>query len=106
MKPSPGGSASEVPWGVVTVTSTVPAGPAGVVKHFDELLRPLVDTLGFSVARIDLFCDVEGIAFSAEDRPGFVCRGSVCTTHEADRICTGFSFGSRRTQRISALIYD
>ena len=82
------------------------AGPSGVVKHFDELLRPLVDALGFSVARIDLFCDVEGIAFSAEDRAGFVCRGSVCTTHEADRICTGFSFGSRRTQRISARIYD
>ena len=26
--------------------------------------------------------------------------------YEADRICTGFSFGSRRTQRISARIYD
>jgi hypothetical protein len=81
-------------------------GPAGVVQHFDELLRPLVDTLGFSVARLDLFCDFEGLAFSVEDRPGFLCRGAVCTTYETDRACTGFAFGSRRTGRISARIYD
>ena len=82
------------------------AGPAGTVRHFDELLRPLVDGLGFSVARIDLFCDLESMALQRRGPPGFVCRGDVCTTHEADRVCTGFSFGSRRTQRISARIYD
>src|SRR5580658_8140421 len=50
-------------------------GPMATVRHFDELLRPLVDRLGFSVARIDLFCDVEGMAMSGEDRRGFLCRG-------------------------------
>src|SRR5580658_846145 len=50
-------------------------GPMATVRHFDELLRPLVDRLGFSVARIDLFCDVEGMAMSGENRRGFLCRG-------------------------------
>jgi hypothetical protein len=82
------------------------AGPAGVVRHFDELLRSEVDRLVLSVARIDLFCDVEGMALRGEDRRGFLCRGDDCTTYEAGHVCTGFAFGSRRTQRISARIYD
>jgi hypothetical protein len=39
-------------------------GPADTVWHFEGLLRPVVDALGFSVARIDLFCDLEGMAFA------------------------------------------
>lgn len=81
-------------------------GPAGIVAHFDTLLRPLVENLGFAVARLDLFCDLENLKLCAGDRPGFVCRGTSCTTYETDRVCTGFSFGSRRTQHISARIYD
>ena len=81
-------------------------GPAGTVRHFDELLRPEMDRLVLSVARLDLFCDVEGMALRGEDRRGFLCRGDDCTTYEAGHICTGFAFGSRRTQRISARIYD
>lgn len=81
-------------------------GPAGTVRHFDELLRPEMDRLVLSVARIDLFCDVEGMLLGGEDRRGFLCRGDDCTTYEAGHVCTGFSFGSRRTQRISARIYD
>jgi len=79
-------------------------GPAGTVHHFDQLLRPVVDRLGLSVARIDLFCDVEGMELRGEDRRGFLCRGDGCTTYEAGHVCTGFAFGSRRTQRISARI--
>jgi hypothetical protein len=81
-------------------------GPAGTVRHFDDLLRPLVDRLGLSVARIDLFCDVEGMELRGEDRRGFLCRGDDCTTYEAGHVCNGFAFGSRRIQRISARIYD
>lgn len=77
-----------------------------MVRHFEEVLAPVVEQLGFSVARLDLFCDVEGLELKADDRRGFVCRGAVCTTYEADRVCTGFALGSRRTQRISARIYD
>jgi hypothetical protein len=36
-------------------------GPAGTIRHFEELLRPVVGALGLSVARIDLFCDLEGM---------------------------------------------
>ncbi|HEY1831367.1 MAG TPA: hypothetical protein VGG38_14115 [Acidimicrobiales bacterium] len=81
-------------------------GLVGPVRHFEDLLRPVVDGLGLSVARIDLFCDLENMLFQGDDRRAFLCRGDVCTTYEADHVCTGFSFGSRRTQRISARIYD
>jgi hypothetical protein len=81
-------------------------GPAGVVAHFDSLLRPVVENLGFSVARVDLFCDLENLKLSAQDRLGFLCRGTSCTTYEAGRVCTGFAFGSRRNGHISARIYD
>jgi hypothetical protein len=81
-------------------------GPEGVVQHFEELLEPVVENLGFSVARIDLFCDLENVELCAEDRPAFVCRGTACTTYETDRVCTGFAFGSRRNGHISARIYD
>jgi len=81
-------------------------GPGGTVTHFEELLGPLVENLAFSVARIDLFCDLEHLELCAEDRPGFVCRANACTTYEAERVCTGFAFGSRRTQHISARLYD
>ena len=81
-------------------------GPAGTVRHFDELLRPLMDRLVLHVARIDLFCDVEGLVLRGEDRRAFLCRGDDCTTYEAGHVCTGFAFGSRRTQRISARMYD
>ena len=81
-------------------------GPAGAVADFGSLLRPVVENLGFSVARVDLFCDLEHLELCAEDRPGFLCRGTACTTYEAGRICTGFAFGSRRNGHISARIYD
>jgi hypothetical protein len=81
-------------------------GPAGTVRHFDELLRPLMDRLVFTVARIDLFCDVQGLVLRGDDRSAFLCRGDASTTYEAGHVCTGFAFGSRRTQRISARIYD
>ncbi len=44
--------------------------------------------------------------FGAQDRSAFVCRGDGCTTYENANTVTGFVFGSRRTQRISARLYD
>jgi hypothetical protein len=35
-----------------------------------------------------------------------LCRGDGCTTYEAGHVCTRFAFGSRKTQRISAGLYD
>jgi hypothetical protein len=81
-------------------------GPEETVRHFDQLLRPFVEGMVLSVARLDLFLDVEGIALCAADREAFVCRADDCTTYETGKVVTGFSFGSRRTQRISARLYD
>jgi hypothetical protein len=41
-----------------------------------------------------------------EDRQAFLCRGDACTTYEAGHVCTGFTFWSRKPQRIYGRIYD
>jgi len=82
------------------------AGPEETVRHFEALLRPFVEDMVLSVARLDLFLDVEGMALCAADRGAFVCRADDAMTYETGNALTGFSFGSRRTQRISARLYD
>ena len=79
-------------------------GPQETVRHFADLVRPFIEGLVLSVARIDLFCDMEGMELRGEDRRGFVCRGDDCTTEDGH--LPGFAFGSRRTRRISARFYD
>lgn len=81
-------------------------GPEETVRHFGELVRPFVEGLVLSVARLDLFVDMEGMDLCTLDRSAFVCRGDGCTTYENGNAVTGFTFGSRRTQRISARLYD
>ena len=41
----------------------------------------------------------------AADLKAFVCRADDCMTYETGHVVTGFTFGSRRTQRICRL-YD
>jgi hypothetical protein len=43
-------------------------GPEETVRHFDQLLRPFVEGMVLSVARLDLFLDVQGVALCAADR--------------------------------------
>jgi hypothetical protein len=81
-------------------------GPEATVQHFADLLAPYVEGLGLSVARMDLFADFEGLALCRDDRAGFVCRGDESTTYEVGTDVTGFNFGSRKTQRIAARLYD
>jgi excisionase family DNA binding protein len=81
-------------------------GPEETVRHFADLVRPFVDGLVLSVARLDLFVDMEGMQLCAHDRSAFVCRGDGCTTYENDNVVTGFAIGSRRTQHVSARLYD
>ena len=81
-------------------------GPQETVRHFADLVRPFIEGLVLSVARLDLFVDMEGMQLCAQDRSAFVCRGDGCTTYENANTVTGFAFGSRRTQRISARLYD
>ena len=81
-------------------------GPEETVRHFADLVRPFVEGLVLRVARLDLFVDVEGMQLCAQDRSAFVCRSDGCTTYENANTVTGFAFGSRRTQRISARLYD
>jgi hypothetical protein len=81
-------------------------GPEETVRHFADLVRPFIEGLVLSVARLDLFVDLEGMQLCAQDRSAFVSRGDGCTTYENGNTVTGFAFGSRRTKRISARLYD
>ena len=81
-------------------------GPEETVRHFADLVRPFIEGLVLSVARLDLFVDLEGMELCARDRSAFVSRGDGCTTYENGNTVTGFAFGSRRTKRISARLYD
>ncbi len=81
-------------------------GPDETVRHFDDLVRPFIEGLVLSVARLDLFVDMEGMQLCAQDRSAFVCRGDGCTTYENGNVVTGFALGSRRNQRITARLYD
>lgn len=81
-------------------------GPEETVRHFADLVRPFMEGLVLSVARLDLFVDMEGMQLCSQDRSAFVCRGDGCTTYENGPTVTGFAFGSRKTQRISARLYD
>lgn len=56
-----------------------------MVRHFADLVRPFIEGLVLSVARLDLFVDMEGMQLCAQDRNAFVCRGDGCTTYETTR---------------------
>ena len=43
-------------------------GPEETVRHFADLVRPFIEGLVLSVARLDLFVDMEGMQLCAHDR--------------------------------------
>ena len=62
--------------------------------------------VGFTVSRIDLHHDCQGWALTGDDRHRFVCRARDLATYEADFELSGFSFGNRTSQTVTARIYD
>lgn len=81
-------------------------GPERTVEVVSELLAPEFGRLNWSVSRVDVFCDVQGCEFSAQDARRFVCRADTRRTFEDSGRLTGFSFGSRTTKTLSARLYD
>lgn len=81
-------------------------GPKGTVELVSGFLSPELGTLSWSVSRLDLFCDVEGLELCAQDARRFVCRADARRTFELGGVLSGFTFGTRKTKTLSARLYD
>lgn len=81
-------------------------GPQGTVELLTEMLAPELGQLVFGVSRVDLFADWQGWTLTHADAERFVCRADARRTYEVAGTLTGFTFGSRSTQTISARLYD
>jgi hypothetical protein len=81
-------------------------GPRATVDRFRELLGDLVDGLTFSVSRIDLYADFQGLSPDASCRERFVCRAGAVRVFEQEGSFTGIQLGMRSTKTFSARIYN
>lgn len=108
-------------YGVVGVTpsETLPAlriqprteflhavGPIEAVEWFAQAFGEAIGPLRLSVSRIDLHCDVQGWHLDGEDRHRFLCRADSRVLYETNEEFTGFAFGNRKTNTITARVYD
>lgn len=64
-----------------------------------------LEAVAWDVARLDLFCDVQGWDVSVADRTGFVCRATATAEFRENGALTGLTFG-RRGGRVYTRIYD
>jgi hypothetical protein len=81
-------------------------GPQQCVDRFSELLAGRVDNLSFTVSRVDLFVDLQGLDLDAGCRERFVCRAGAIRVFEQDGAFTGIQLGMRTTKTFSARIYN
>ncbi len=81
-------------------------GPAAGLEWFTSRCEEAFGGIEWSPNRVDLFCDVQGWQLSGDDRDRFAFRGRTLATLEAPTQLTGFRFGSRGTDTVSARIYD
>ena len=80
-------------------------GPAATVDTFSSLTSA-IDPVEWSVARADLFADVQGFWPEANSRDRFVCRARTLNTFEEAGDLTGFQFGRRKGGGITARLYE
>jgi hypothetical protein len=81
-------------------------GAQATVDRFRQLLAPLVEALTFSVTRVDLYADFQGLALDASCRERFVCRAGAVRVFEEEGAFTGIQLGKRSTKTFSARIYN
>lgn len=80
-------------------------GPGNALAWFTEYLNVLGVPTVWTLGRIDLFMDVQGLDLSVEVRDRFRCRSRSLRMHEKYAF-TGFDFGSRNSGTVYARIYD
>ena len=80
-------------------------GPSNALGWFTEYLNALDVPTVWTLGRIDLFMDVQGLNLSVDVRDRFRCRSRSLRMHEKCAF-TGFDFGSRNSGTVYARIYD
>ena len=82
------------------------AGAENALDWFTSRLTEFIGPIRWNVSRVDLHADLHGWDLQPEDRDAFVCRATDWVTYGTGGDWTGFGFGSRSTNTISARIYD
>jgi len=80
-------------------------GPGKALAWFTEFLVALEVPTVWTLGRLDLFMDVQGLNLSVDVRDRFRCRSRALRMHEKTAF-TGFDFGSRNSGTVYARIYD
>jgi hypothetical protein len=81
-------------------------GPRPALHWYEELGRNVLGDVFWSLARLDLFCDVQGWMPTGNERERFVCRARSRVLREEHDELTGLEFGLRSTKTVMARTYD
>jgi hypothetical protein len=81
-------------------------GALNGAEWFRDQLEPACGAVDLTVSRVDLFSDWQGWSLCGDDRHRFVCRAKSRVTYEENDSFTGFRFGGRKMNTVSARIYD
>jgi hypothetical protein len=82
------------------------AGPRVVADWFDDVLGYEFGAIRWSVNRLDLHADFQGLTIREIDATRFVTRAKHRSSYTDSGDLTGFVFGKRSTGTIGARIYD
>ena len=82
------------------------AGPLAVLEWWSDLLDAVLGRVYLGVSRLDLFSDWQGWDLSEDDGPSFLCRSKRRALEMHGESFSGFMFGLRRSDSVSARIYD
>jgi hypothetical protein len=81
-------------------------GPVATVQGFTAVLAEDCPDMVFTVTRVDLFSDWQGLQLDSDCRSQFSCRAATSRSFEVGGVVSGLDFGRRSTKTFSARIYD
>jgi hypothetical protein len=81
-------------------------GADGMVQWFENLIKEECDTVSFTVNRLDLHADFQGVVLSEADLERFVFKGKEAAFHKFGDQFSGFEFGRRTSKTVCARIYN
>jgi hypothetical protein len=81
-------------------------GPADTVQMMTEPFEAALGPLTWSVSRVDVHSDWQGLSLHRSMSEHFVSRALARTIYEDGTLCTGFTFGVRTGAGIYARLYD
>ena len=81
-------------------------GPVATVEGFAGVLAEDCPDIVFTVTRVDLFSDWQGLQLDSDCRSRFSCRAATSRSFEVGGVVSGLDFGRRSTKTFSARIYD